>query len=400
MINFLVHYATITFKSKLILEVGKMAEINIVKRLPVNKAGRDFVVGDLHGCRSLIDQLMTHVKFDGAIDRLFLVGDLADRGPDSIACLKLLENPWCHAVMGNHEELLIGGTWRYIHPGTPLPKFFYSGSLDDVEGDLISNGGSWVLDHLPVTDDFFNLIELVRNLPQILVVGEDEDRFNIVHAELPLSYTDQIIDNLPKSTNINEFDFPYYRWSRSIMGDYIDQSPENKEGLSKTYTGHTIGHSIRRADSHVCLDTGGYKSYQKDKYSLTMIEPATGLIYTIKPNQSVEMFYSLVTCFDGKVKTITVQEPTDYNMHIGDLFTFHGATGVVLGMGEAINVSGCQPDSSNSKAKCLWIQLDHQPYPDFLYPNETNQIQIVHFNEDEDINKDEDINELAIALVS
>lgn len=35
------------------------------------------------------------------------VGDLVDRGPDSIGCLKLLEAPWFHAVMGNHEQLLL-----------------------------------------------------------------------------------------------------------------------------------------------------------------------------------------------------------------------------------------------------------------------------------------------------
>lgn len=55
-----------------------------------NTQGRDFIVGDMHGCRAMIDTLLAHVGFDGSRDRLFSVGDLVDRGPDSEGCLDLL----------------------------------------------------------------------------------------------------------------------------------------------------------------------------------------------------------------------------------------------------------------------------------------------------------------------
>ncbi len=45
--------------------------------------------------------------FDPAIDRLFSVGDLVDRGPHSEAALEWLARPWFHAVQGNHEALAI-----------------------------------------------------------------------------------------------------------------------------------------------------------------------------------------------------------------------------------------------------------------------------------------------------
>jgi hypothetical protein len=78
-----------------------------VARYATNTRGRDFVVGDLHGCRALLDRLLREVNFRPESDRLFSVGDLIDRGPESMSCLDLLDEPWCHGVLGNHEVMLI-----------------------------------------------------------------------------------------------------------------------------------------------------------------------------------------------------------------------------------------------------------------------------------------------------
>lgn len=75
-------------------------------RHPANTAGRDFVVGDLHGCVDVLRALLHDIRFDPARDRLFSVGDLVDRGPASETTLDLLDRPWCHVVRGNHEEVL------------------------------------------------------------------------------------------------------------------------------------------------------------------------------------------------------------------------------------------------------------------------------------------------------
>ena len=73
-----------------------MNQDNKIIRLPVNKTGRDFVLGDLHGTTDLLRALMEHVAFDPKKDRLFSVGDLIDRGEDSPGGLTLLLEPWFH----------------------------------------------------------------------------------------------------------------------------------------------------------------------------------------------------------------------------------------------------------------------------------------------------------------
>ena len=82
-------------------------------RLSANSVGRDFVVGDLHGHRALFERALEQVAFDPARDRVISVGDLVDRGPDSLGTLALIEEPWFHAVLGNHELMLLNDLGYY-----------------------------------------------------------------------------------------------------------------------------------------------------------------------------------------------------------------------------------------------------------------------------------------------
>lgn len=53
----------------------------MLRCIPTNHAGRDFVVVDLHGCLDQLEALLKAIGFDPARDRLFSVGNLVDRGP-------------------------------------------------------------------------------------------------------------------------------------------------------------------------------------------------------------------------------------------------------------------------------------------------------------------------------
>ncbi len=79
----------------------------LFKYFPKNHLGRDFVIGDLHGMFHTLEAMMETVSFDKNADRLFSVGDLVDRGPQSERILQFLDEPWFHAIQGNHEQLLL-----------------------------------------------------------------------------------------------------------------------------------------------------------------------------------------------------------------------------------------------------------------------------------------------------
>ncbi len=68
-----------------------------------------WVVGDLHGCYTLLINELDKIKFDPASDLLISVGDMVDRGAENVECLDLINQPWFRAVRGNHEQMMIDG---------------------------------------------------------------------------------------------------------------------------------------------------------------------------------------------------------------------------------------------------------------------------------------------------
>ena len=72
-----------------------------------NGAGRDLVVGDVHGCFRTLERALAELRFDAARDRLFGVGDLVDRGPHSAEALVWLERRFEAVVMGDRERPLL-----------------------------------------------------------------------------------------------------------------------------------------------------------------------------------------------------------------------------------------------------------------------------------------------------
>ena len=70
--------------------------------------GRDWVIGDVHGCFRTLRDALLDIDFEYETDRLFSVGDLIDRGPNSIKAVDWLESGRLSAVvMGNHEAEMV-----------------------------------------------------------------------------------------------------------------------------------------------------------------------------------------------------------------------------------------------------------------------------------------------------
>lgn len=67
-----------------------------------------YAIGDIHGCYDTLQNLLDHIRFDPAQDRLWFVGDLINRGAQSLQVLRFVKNlPNAVTVLGNHECLLL-----------------------------------------------------------------------------------------------------------------------------------------------------------------------------------------------------------------------------------------------------------------------------------------------------
>ncbi|HEY2023124.1 metallophosphoesterase [Paraburkholderia sp.] len=204
---------------------------NFVQQHAANESGRDFVVGDLHGCVDALRYLLCQIAFDPARDRLFSVGDLVDRGEQSEQALALLMKPWFFPVLGNHEDMLCS-----VAEGSLRRQWWYG------------IGGAWAAS---VPDERLrDYAEHLRTLPLVRVVGSGKERFNVLHAEFFGSDADLDAGNFSAQTR------QQLLWGRDLALGNGD--PLTQRGLSLTYCGHTPMRDIKQIGSQVFIDTGAF----------------------------------------------------------------------------------------------------------------------------------------------
>jgi serine/threonine protein phosphatase 1 len=212
--------------------------MKFIKRLPRNMKGKDYIVGDLHGCYDELIGALTKIGFNYDVDRLFSVGDLIDRGPKNAECLGLLREKWFHAVRGNHEMM-----------------FYYGKRYWEFDRMWFNNGGHWASGFPTGTLDLWR--QQVWELPGIIVVGKGKNRFNVLHAEpevreVPETLTNAIIDET--YDEVNEDPERTLYWSRWWI-----RFPENLPpfgDLSPTYMGHSVLPQLVRNGPLFYLDRG------------------------------------------------------------------------------------------------------------------------------------------------
>lgn len=96
-----------------------------------------WLVGDVQGCARELSTLLTTIRFDPSRDELWCLGDLINRGPDSLATVRLWQSVGGRGVIGNHEVYaLCARSGRWPRKDDTLQALYDAPDADDLLGAL------------------------------------------------------------------------------------------------------------------------------------------------------------------------------------------------------------------------------------------------------------------------
>lgn len=225
----------------------------LVKRFSRNTKGRDLIIGDIHGHFTKMGAALRAVGFNpDAGDRLFSVGDLVDRGPESIEALNFITADFVHAISGNHEDMAV--RWP-------------NGNMD--AGNYAANGGSWMIALDRETQ--MEVSAALSTLPIAIELDTEHGLIGIVHAECPFdewsSFTAEL--EAPDSSNQRRGQvIDAAQWSRNRITDLNDSTVS---GVRAVVVGHTPMERMTTLGNTIFIDTMGWRPEGK----FTILDAAT-----------------------------------------------------------------------------------------------------------------------------
>ena len=93
-----------------------------------------YAIGDIQGCLHPLQRLLQRIAFNPQEDKLWLAGDLVNRGPESLKTLRFLYHlrNCCHIVLGNHDLhlLAVAAGYRQPSPGDTLQDILQAPDRD------------------------------------------------------------------------------------------------------------------------------------------------------------------------------------------------------------------------------------------------------------------------------
>lgn len=214
------------------------------------------MAGDIHGMFVLLREALDRVNFDPAIDRLFLTGDLIDRGPDSHEAAEFIGQPWANAVRGDHEQAL----WSMYANGN-IP------SQRELEYEAVRNGlGWWLSAGDAVRGD---TLEMISRMPVVIeIAGPDGSPFaGVVHGEVPVgmnwpTFCEQVSQK-ETSTVVSAI------WGRTRVNTMTSL---RIAGVDRVFCGHTTRKALAVFGNTIAVDTGAVLSPRRGR--LTLVEAA------------------------------------------------------------------------------------------------------------------------------
>jgi serine/threonine protein phosphatase 1 len=224
----------------------------LFKYFTLNRTGRDFVVGDLHGMFNSLEVLLDRLSFNPAIDRVFSVGDLIDRGEQSDRVGEFLNKPWFTSVMGNHESMLLDARV----------------SQYSLHNWIKYNGGAWWKKLSKKEQD--KIYQSISKLPYLLEIKTAIGNVGVAHADLPV---DKSWSDIVRAVSTDDEMKNHILWSRHRHKKIRSTHTTSPiKGISLAVMGHTPYKNVLHRENIFYIDTGAAYENDSDLSNLTLLQ--------------------------------------------------------------------------------------------------------------------------------
>ena len=162
-----------------------------------------YAIGDLQGCHDPLLQLLDEIQFDPKADRLLFVGDLVNRGPDSLGVLRLIKSLGDAAisVLGNHDLhlLALAEGFGRVHKGDTLDDILNAPDRDELlhwlrQQKLAWREGDFLMVHAGVLPDWSvdDTMQRAAEAEAALQGAHYRDFFERMYGNAPVAWDDDL----------------------------------------------------------------------------------------------------------------------------------------------------------------------------------------------------------------
>ena len=243
-----------------------------------------YAVGDIQGCYDPLARLLDKVNFDQNKDTLLCVGDLVNRGPQSLKVVRLLKSldNQCVSVLGNHDIHLLSMIYgvRKPRPNDTLESILGAPDLTEISDWLRTRpllhkdkNLKILMTHAGIYP-WWSTKQAIKHAREVEVLFEDEASckklLNKVYGNKPSKWKSSLGQTRRSRFIINAFTRMRFC---SQMGHlnltesgYSGKKRKNRipwfeipnPGLGKyrVIFGHWSALGLLNTANHLCLDTG------------------------------------------------------------------------------------------------------------------------------------------------
>ena len=240
-----------------------------------------YTIGDIQGCYAELQCLLEKIQFDPIKDQLWFVGDLVNRGPNSLDVLRLVKSlgDRAVAVLGNHDLhlLAVAAGYAKLHHGDTLDEILAAPDRDELLQwlrlrPLLHTADNYVLVHAGLVPQWTvpQAAACAREVENVLRSENYPEFFAHMYGNSPTSWDDELtgykrlrvivnaFTRMRICTSQGEMEFKFKGELEKIPAGYLPwyEVPNRQSRDATVIFGHWSALGLKLEDRVIALDTG------------------------------------------------------------------------------------------------------------------------------------------------